>query len=73
MKSLGVCYWYVKVPRCECVEHWLEYNYVLCLKTYSTFGGLFWFSTGSRRAAKGTRICETPLLFDHRPGWIFLK
>ena len=25
MKSLGVCYWSVKMPRCECEEHGLEY------------------------------------------------
>ena len=25
MKSLGVYYWYVKVPRCRCVEHGFEY------------------------------------------------
>ena len=26
MKSLGVCYWYVKMPWCGCVEHGLEYS-----------------------------------------------
>ena len=25
MKFLGVYYWYVKMPRCGCVEHGLEY------------------------------------------------
>ena len=25
MKSLGVYYWYVKMPQCGCVEHGLEY------------------------------------------------
>ena len=25
MKSLGVYYWYVKMPRCGCVEHGLQY------------------------------------------------
>ena len=29
MKSLGVCYWYVKMPRCGCVEHGLG-----CIKFY---------------------------------------
>ena len=24
-KSLKVCYWYVKIPWCGCVEHGLEY------------------------------------------------
>ena len=26
MKSLGVCYQYIKMPRCGCVEHGLRYN-----------------------------------------------
>ena len=25
MKSLGVCFWYVKISRGMCVEHELEY------------------------------------------------
>ena len=25
MKSLGVYYWYVKIPQCGCVEHGLKY------------------------------------------------
>ena len=25
MKSFGVCYWYVKMPRGGCVEHGLQY------------------------------------------------
>ena len=25
MKSLGICYWYVNMPLCDCVEHGLEY------------------------------------------------
>ena len=37
--------------------------YVLCSKTYSTFGGLFWSPAGSGQAARGDRICETHLLF----------
>ena len=41
---------------------WIKIFYVLCSKTYSTFGGLFWSTTGSRRAARGARICETRLL-----------
>ena len=60
MKSFGVCYWYAKMPQCGGVEHELEYN-VLCSKTYSTFGGLFWPPAGLRRAARGASICETRL------------
>ena len=40
IKSLGVYYWYVKMPRCRCVEHGLEYFFVLCSKTYSTLGSV---------------------------------
>ena len=45
LKSSRVYYRYVKMPRCGCVEHGLEY--VLCSKTYSTFGGLFWIPIGA--------------------------
>ena len=33
MKSLGVYYWYVKMPRCGCVEHGLE-NIMFYVKKY---------------------------------------
>ena len=38
---------------CEYVEHRFE---------YITLYGLFWPPAGSRRAAKGARICQTGLL-----------
>ena len=59
MKPLGVCYWYVKVSRCGCVEHGLEYitfhvqNYIVHL------AALFWSPVGSQRATWVARICET--------------
>ena len=40
---------------------WITMNYILCSENYSIFGGLFWSAAGSRRAAKGIRICETRL------------
>ena len=59
MKSLGVCYWYVKIPQCGYMEHGLEY--ILWSKAYGTFGGLFWIPTGLRQAARNVGICETHL------------
>ena len=59
MKSLGVCYWYDKIPQCRYMEHGLEY--ILWSKAYGTFGGLFWIPTGLRRAARNAGICETHL------------
>ena len=47
---------------------WIRIYYVLCSKTYSTFGGLFWNPAGLQWAPRGTSICETHLL---RPGPIF--
>ena len=35
MKSLGVCYWYVKMSRCGCVEHGLE-NITVYVQGYIT-------------------------------------
>ena len=40
---------------------WIGIYYALCSKTYNTFGGLFYSPAGSRKATRGTRICETPL------------
>ena len=57
MKSFGVYYWYVKMPRCGCVQHGSEY--ITFYVQYSTLDGLFWTPAGSRRAAMGVRICET--------------
>ena len=38
---------------------WIGIYYVLCSKTYSTFGAVFCCPVGSQRDARGTRICET--------------
>ena len=47
---------------------WIRINYVLRLETYSIFGGsLFWAIADSRRAARGTCICETCLLYFFKP------
>ena len=43
------------MPWCGCVY------YVLCSKTYNTFGGLFWSPAGSRWATRGAHIYETCL------------
>ena len=61
MEFLGVCYWYVTMPRCVCVEHGLAYI-TFMLKYIAHLVALFWFPAGPRRAARGTRICETALL-----------
>ena len=62
MKSLWVCYWYVKMPRYGYVEHGLAYVTFYVQKHKAHLAALFWFPAGSRRAARGALICETPLL-----------
>ena len=62
MKSLGVCYWYVKMPQCGCVEHGLAYTTFYVQKHRAHLAVLFYFPAGSRWTARGARICETPLL-----------
>ena len=56
---------------------WIRIYYILCLKTYGTFGGLFWYAAGSRRVTRGARICETRLLVgsfpSHPEGDMFIK
>ena len=52
---------------CKNVTVWvceacIRIYYVLWSNIYSTLGGLFWITVGSRRAARGARICETGLL-----------
>ena len=41
---------------------WIRIYYVLCSKTYGSFGGLFWIPAGSRRATRGPHISETQLI-----------
>ena len=67
MKTLQVCYWYVKMPQCGCVDHGLAYDTFYVQKHIAYLIALFWFPAGSRRAAVGARICETPLLTSHQP------
>ena len=56
MKSFGVCYWYVKIPKCGYMEHGLADITFYVHKTYDTFVGLFWDPAGSRQAARGAHI-----------------
>ena len=44
---------------------WIKTYFVLCSKTYSSFGNVLQCSASSRQAAKSTRICETGLLQGH--------
>ena len=44
---------------------WIRLYYVLCIKTYDTFGDLFWSLAGSQQADRSARICETCLLYLH--------
>ena len=57
MKSLRLCYWYVKMPRYGCVEHGLEYITVYVQKHIAPLVALFCLPTGSQRTARGARIC----------------
>ena len=58
---------------------WFGIYYVLCSKHIAHLVVLFWFPAGSRRAARGTRICETPLLYIstpwklHSKNWTYIK
>ena len=73
MKSLWVYYWYVKMPRCGCMEG-LEYitfyvNIYIYIYIYiyrereRILSLLFWTPAGSRWVASGARICENRFLF----------
>ena len=46
MKSLGVCYWYVKMPWCGCKEHGLKYIMFYGQKHKALLVPLFWYPTG---------------------------
>ena len=41
---------------------WIKTYYVLCSKTYSSFGKVLYARVSVRHAARGARICETGLL-----------
>ena len=40
---------------------WIILYYILCLKTYTNFGGLFWPPAGWWRTARGAHLCEINL------------
>ena len=61
MKSLGVYYLYVKMPRCGCVEHGLEQFSFYVQKYLAHMAACSGPPAGSRRAARGDRISETRL------------
>ena len=61
MKSLGIYYWYVKMPRCGCLEHGLEYLSFYVQKHIADLAACSGPPTGFWRAARGTRISETCL------------
>ena len=69
MKSLGVMLLMCQNAMMRGVEHGLGF-YVLCSKHVVHLAALFWFPAGSRRAARGAHICETPLLTDSIPRMI---
>ena len=69
MKFLGTYYWYVKMPRCWCVENRLEYITFYVKNIYITLGGRFWTPTGSRRVIRGRRICGNRLLTEVKAGY----
>ena len=41
MRSLGVCYWYVKMPQCGCMEYGLEYITFYVQKPMASFAACF--------------------------------
>ena len=61
MTSLGVYYWYIKIPRCWCAEHGLEYITFYFQKYIEHLAPCSGPPVGSRRAARGTRICKNRL------------
>ena len=62
MKSLGVYYWYVKMLRCGCVDHGLQYLRFMFENIYP-----IWMPVLDpplvRDGPLGARICETRLLY----------
>ena len=62
MKSLWVCYWYVKMPQWRCVEHGLDYITFYVIKYIAPLAVCSGPPAGSQQAARGTCIYETRLL-----------
>ena len=65
MKSVGVFYWYVKMPWCWCVEYGFE-KITFYVQEYIAHV-LFCTLAASRRAARtrGARICEKRLFHKY--------
>ena len=61
MKSLGVYYWYVKMPWCGCVEHGLEYFSFYVQKHIADLAVCSGRPASSLGASRGARINETRL------------
>ena len=51
---------------------WMKTYYVLCPKTYRSFGKVSQSTASSRQAARGTSICETGLLW-YESMWAILE
>ena len=62
LKILGVYYWYIKMPRCGCVEHGLEYFSFYIQKHIAHLAACSGPHAGLRPAAGGARISEISLL-----------
>ena len=73
MKSLGVYYWYVKMPLCAYMELGLKYFSYYVQKYMAHLAACSGHPAGSRWAASGARMSETRLLsFKVPESYIFL-
>ena len=63
MKSLEVYYWYVKMPRCGCVEHGLEYIMFYIKKCIEHLAACSGPPAGLQQAARRTRICQNHMSY----------
>ena len=61
MESLGIYYWYVKMPRCGYVEHGLEYFSFYVQNHIAHLAACSGLPAGSQRDAMGAHISETRL------------
>ena len=62
MESLGVYYWYVKMPQSRCIEHELDYITFYVQKYIAHLAASSGSPAGSWQAARGARIYENRLL-----------
>ena len=58
MKYLGVYYWYVKMARCGCVMHGLEYIFFYVQKYKTRLAACSGPPADLRQATWGARICD---------------